>query len=432
MSQNSTLSHRGNTAATNAMRVDLELYYQALENPYHPQDNPSGAIPMNMAENHLGWELLKAKMEQISGEQKIPDWVASYGDPTGVLSFREAICSYFEHFLRPDVGLDASRLACSAGATGVIEMTSFLLANPKDTAVIPAPSYPVYTADLRVFSGIQRFDLTDDLSIAALENAQSTIAGSGSQFKLLILTQPDNPTGEIYKRETLETLADWCISKGIHLIVNEIYGLSLLDITHPAIRVDYQESFAFQTFLSIIEDKKSPYLHFWYSFSKDLGISGFRVGALYSHNEGLIQGYRNVGLSHCISNHTQWVLQEVLTDVAFMEKFIAHNQQALTENYVSIVTHLKKLSIPYTPSRGSLFVWLNLAEFLSENTASGEEKLWLEIFSQTGILLTPTNGFGHLEKGWFRMVISSQTRLAIKEAMKRLSIFVEGKRSVSC
>jgi aspartate/methionine/tyrosine aminotransferase len=428
MSQHPTLSQRGKAAATNAMRIDLELYYQALENPYHPQENPSGSIPMNMAENHLGWELLKAKMEQISAEQTIPDWVASYGDPAGVFSFRESVCNYFNHFLQPEKGLDAARLACSAGATGVIEMTSFLLANSGDTAVIPAPSYPVYTADLQVFSGIQRFDLTDDLSIAALATAKSTIEASGSQFKLLILTQPDNPSGKIYSPETLGMLSDWCISNRIHLIVNEIYALSLLDITHPAIQEDYQDTSQFQTFLSIIEHKKSPYLHFWYSFSKDLGISGFRIGTLYSHNEELIQGYRNVGLSHCISNHTQWLLQEVLKDVDFMEKFIAHGQEALTENYIAIVMSLKKLRIPYTPSRGSLFVWLNLSEFLSENSTSGEEKLWLDIFHETGILLTPTNGFGHTEKGWYRMVISSQTHLSIKEAMKRLAAFVESKR----
>lgn len=147
MKQANNLSKRGIKAAANAMRVDLDLYYQVLENPYHPEKNPTGAIPMNMAENHLGWELLHEKIQHISRQQTLPDWTSSYGDPAGVLSFREAVCGYFERFLKIKP-LDPANLACSAGATAVIEMSSFLLANPGDTAVIPAPSYPVYTADL--------------------------------------------------------------------------------------------------------------------------------------------------------------------------------------------------------------------------------------------------------------------------------------------
>lgn len=432
MKQANNLSKRGIKAAANAMRVDLDLYYQVLENPYHPEKNPTGAIPMNMAENHLGWELLHEKIQHICRQQTLTDWTSSYGDPAGVLSFREAVCGYFERFLKVKP-LDPANLACSAGATAVIEMSSFLLANPGDTAVIPAPSYPVYTADLQVFSGVERYDLQVEMgkaiSLVKLDEAKSSIKASGSECKLLILTQPDNPTGKIYTLQELNQLADWCISNEVHMIVNEIYGMSLIDTQHPTITKDYPTDDCFHSFLQVIEERKSPFLHFWYSFSKDLGISGFRVGAMYSHNQELIKGYRNVGLSHAISNYTQWLMQEVLIDTAFMDRFITHSQAALTENYAAIIHTLKSLKIPYTPSYGSLFVWANLSEFLQEHSAAGEEKLWLDIFHETGILLTPTNGFGHSEKGWYRMVISSQPLEGIQEAMRRLSSFLSYRRA---
>ena len=150
---------------------------------------------------------------------------------------------------------------------------------------------------------------------------------------------------------------------------------------------------------------------------------------MYSHNQELIKGYRNVGLSHAISNYTQWLMQKILTDNAFMDRFITHSQAALTENYVSVIQALKTLNIPYTPSYGSLFVWANLSEFLKEHSSEGEEKLWLDIFHEAGILLTPTNGFGHSEKGWFRLVISSQPLEGIHEAMRRLSTFVSYRKA---
>ena len=246
---------------------------------------------------------------------------------------------------------------------------------------------------------------------------------------MLILTSPDNPTGGIYSESQLNLLADWCIENEIHLIVNEIYGLSPIDIDHVEIKSDYPDPIRFVSFGQLMAQKKNPYLHFWYSFSKDLGISGFRIGLLHSYNQDLINGYRNAGLSHCISNYTQWVLQEVLEDLDFMEKYISTNQKALTESYVKVVSCLRELHIPFNPSYGSLFVWMDMSAFLSENSDQGQEQLWLEIFEQTGILLTPGNGFGHSKKGLFRMVISSLNHQALGVAMNRLKGFVLQKRN---
>jgi hypothetical protein len=47
----------------------------------------------------------------------------------------------------------------------------------------------------------------------------------------------------------------------------------------------------------------SPYLHWWYSFSKDFGISGLRVGLLYSHNTALLEAWGNSGAPSITSNY---------------------------------------------------------------------------------------------------------------------------------
>lgn len=441
MQSQNTLSHRGSQAADKPMRIDLEIYNQAIENQYHEIENPKGAFPMNVAENHLSWEMLREKIQSITKAKNIPDWVSSYGDPAGVFSFREATAKFLSDFLiKKEIPADS--LAFSVGATSVIEMTSFLLADHGDTAVIPAPSYPVYTADIGVVPGVKRYDLQTHTTIDALkkgvpismgqlEKAKTEIETHGSRFRMLMLTSPDNPTGAIYTASQLSLLADWCIKHEIHLIVNEIYGLSPIDINHPDIKSDYPDPISFVSFGELMAEKKNPYLHFWYSFSKDLGISGFRVGLLHSYNEDLINGYRNAGLSHAVSNYTQWVLQEVLEDLGFMRNFIAANQKALTESYVIVVRCLKVLRIPYNPSYGSLFVWMDMSEFLIEDSDQGQHELWLDIFEKTGILFTPGAGFGHIKKGLFRVVISSLSHQALAVAMERFKEFVEGKRTFS-
>lgn len=433
MQENTHLSDRGQLAAARPLRMDMDIYMEAMSNRYHVSSKPDGTFPMTVAENHLCWEMLRNKMQEISRNQEIPEWVASYGDPVGVLTFREAISGFLGEFLVKDK-IDPNTLACSVGATSVIEMTSFLLAEPGDTAVIPAPSYPVYTADIGVMAGLKRFDLQTHhedselvngfpITLSHLENAKKEIEEKGTRFRMLILTSPDNPTGGIYSENQLVQIADWCEKEKIHLIVNEIYGMARVDVQHPEINKDYKNPIEFKSFGQIMNERKSPFLHLWYSFSKDFGISGFRVGLLHTFNEALITGYRNIGLTHAISNHTQWLMQEVLKDKDFVKEYFEKFQEALTLSYIKVNQTLKKLHIPFNPSYGSLFVWMDLSGLLENQTDEDQHQLWLEIFRQTGILLTPGNGFGHSKKGMFRIVITSVTHEELEVAMERFEKF---------
>ena len=113
-------------------------------------------------------------------------------------------------------------LGLSAWATATVELTVFLLANPGDVVVITAPAYPMYTHDFGIKAGISRFDLqthenlqeigtnapvTNDLS----ESTWSRLRAEGRNFKILLISSPDNPTGCRYKGSQLRILANWCL-----------------------------------------------------------------------------------------------------------------------------------------------------------------------------------------------------------------------------
>lgn len=44
---------------------------------------------------------------------------------------------------------------------------------------------------------------------------------------VLLLTNPDNPTGRIMAEEDLVGAVEWARSRGLYLVVNEIYALSV-------------------------------------------------------------------------------------------------------------------------------------------------------------------------------------------------------------
>lgn len=428
------LSLRGSVAAASVVRADTELYYQAVQNRYHAVDNPRGALPMNVAENRLAWAALEKKIHAVCRENAPPQWTAGYAMSIGAPEVRGAVADYLSEHVT-GCPMESDCMALTAGATAALELAAFLLGDSGDVAAFPAPCYPTYTHTLGARAGLRRYDIVTHhevanhhrgplLSPVHLDEVKADIEGQGACLRLLVLTAPDNPTGAVYSRQSLESIADWCIAHRVHLLVNEIYAASLIDTRHPELVADYAGHEPFASFGPILEQRHSDFLHYCYAFSKDFGLAGFRLGLLYSRNEALMAGMANLNTAHLASSHTQWIVESVLRDRAFVAKLVTQNQHRLTETYVSIVRVLRRYKLTYVPARGGLFVWVDLSPLLEADSAAAERALWLSIFREAGLLLTPGAGFGHIRHGMFRIVYTSLTSDELAEAVRRLDAFL--------
>jgi 1-aminocyclopropane-1-carboxylate synthase len=408
----------------------MELFMEAAENLYCPQENPDGAFPLNVAENILMVPFVKKQLEGILKNSPLPDWAFQYTDPKGHPEVREVFARFMEkHLCQCPVEPDS--IAFSAGASATIEVSSFLLASEGDTVVIPAPSYPMYTNDMGVKSGLKRYDLQthyhpadhpsiSPLTLSHLEETWSGLQEQGQTFKALLLTSPDNPTGCMYSEEQLMEIARWCIEHKVHLIVNEIYGLSRIDTEDEAIRQDYPESVTLVSFARIMNTLQSDYLHLWYALSKDFAMSGFRFGIVHSLNEAFLNGLENANIPHMVSNLNQWAIGELFKDEQFIQQHIKENKERLTRSYKVVIQALNRIGVPYIPSRGSLFVWADFSKYLKQDTDKGQEQLWFDLYRNTGVLLTPGTGFQHEKKGLFRIVYTALPQSHLEVAMGRL------------
>jgi 1-aminocyclopropane-1-carboxylate synthase len=429
-----SLSNRGNKLAFNPARIDFEIFMEAVQNLYSPDENPNGAFPLNIAENQLMISQIKAQLNSILKKEEIPDWTLKYTDLLGNPEVRDSVAQFMENYLCK-VPVAANTIGLSAGASAIIEVSSFVLANPGDVVVIPAPSYTMYTNDMGIKSGMERYDLQTHhhleeyqseapVTTQLLDKTWNELKNQGKVFKILLLTSPDNPTGSRYTEEQLRVLADWCIDHEVHLIVNEIYGLSLIDIQDEELKTDYSATRNYCSFAKIIHEKKNDFLHLWYAFSKDFSMSGLRVGVVHSLNTDFMSGFANANVPHLVSNITQWTLGEMLKDTGFLDTYIDENQKQLTRSYKLLVRYLRKSEIPFIPSEGSFFVWADFSKFLLEDSDKGQEQLWLEIYKNTGVLLTPGEGFGHEKKGLFRIVFTAVPYEHLEVAMDRMTTYL--------
>lgn len=429
-----SLSARGTTAATAAVRPDQDQYFAASGNMYDPVANPDGVFLLNVAENKLGWSLLRPEFERVAQQTELPDWTAGYTDPAGNPDVRASIARFLSRHI-VDAPVDPEHLALSAGASAVLDLVSYVLGDSGDAVAFPAPCYPAYTHDIAATAGLVRHDIITHhepadlrsgplLTTEHLDTAKATSADAGHPLRMVIVTSPDNPTGGIYGRDHLERIADWCVSNQVHLLVNEIYGLSRIDTSHESIVDDYDDPAPFSSFGRIVTERNNDYLHHVYAFSKDFGISGFRVGVLHTTNTELRTAVATLNTAHMTSNHTQWLLQQVLDNDEFVDRYVDAYPRLLTESYVSVVGALRTSGISYTPSRGSVFVWADFSELLTAPTFEAERDLWNKIFESSGLLLTPGEGFGHTKRGQFRIVYAGLSSQQLDVALTRLERFV--------
>lgn len=430
-----SVSERGARAAVAAVRPDQDIYFEASGNRYDSETNPDGVFLMNIAENKLGWSILRAEMERATRAGTIPDWTAGYTDPAGHPDVRKAVAGFMSRHI-VEAPVDPDNLSLSAGASGVLDLVSFVLGDPGDAVAYPAPCYPAYTHDMGAKADLVRHDIITHhepadlrsgplLTVDDLDEAKATLADAGRRLCMVVVTSPDNPTGGVYGRADLDRYADWCIAHGVHLVVNEIYGLSLIDTDHASISDDYVDPAPFSSFGQIVIERNNDFLHHVYAFSKDFGISGFRLGVLHTTNVGLRTAVMTLNTAHLTSNHTQWLLQQVLENDEFVDRYVDEYPRLLTESYVAVVTSLRNSGIPYTPSRGSVFVWADFSELLAAPTLEAENDLWSAIFESSGLLLTPGEGFGHTKRGQFRIVYAGLNSQELSVALARLARFVD-------
>lgn len=144
-----------------------------------------------------------------------------YTPVPGYDDLRQAVCDKFER----DNGLHYTKdqIVVSTGAKQSIANVVMSVINPGDEVVIPAPFWVSYIEIVKVAGGIPvviSADIESDFKISG----KQLEAAITDKTKLVMFSTPCNPTGSVYSKDELKSLAD-VISKYPHItvIADEIY-----------------------------------------------------------------------------------------------------------------------------------------------------------------------------------------------------------------
>jgi aspartate/methionine/tyrosine aminotransferase len=109
--------------------------------------------------------------------------------------------------------------------------------------------------------------------LTALDSAVESYHAENGKMRAVVLTNPGNPSGRCYSRESLEVVSQFCQSHDMYLIVDEVYALSQL---RPASPKEPGFVSALSMDLKSINIEPARLAVVWCT-SKDFGSSGVRM-----------------------------------------------------------------------------------------------------------------------------------------------------------
>lgn len=185
-------------------------------------------IWMNEYENTCAYNLAETcvaslsveELLELSGERDevLAEMLAtrlSYGDIPGSDRLRTVVASLYDNQNLDNVLITHG----TAGANALVHET---LVEPGDRVVTVRPTYQQhYSIPESYGADLQELWLTDDAGWLPDLDALAALATPGT--KLIVLTNPNNPTGSLMPVETLQAIADIARQCGAWILCDEVY-----------------------------------------------------------------------------------------------------------------------------------------------------------------------------------------------------------------
>ena len=160
-----------------------------------------------------------------------------------------------------DLHYSPSEIILTVGATEALFASFSTILNPGDEVIIPTPAFGLYEALVQLRGGVpvplptehNHFQIVPEELAAAITD----------RTKAIILTSPNNPTGCMYTKETLDAVHDILKDRPIFVLCDDVYRtLTYTDGYHSF--AEYQDM---RDRIIVIQ-----------SFSKPYAMTGWRLG----------------------------------------------------------------------------------------------------------------------------------------------------------
>ena len=332
-----------------------------------------------------------------------------YTPASGILPLKEAVCLR----MKEDCGLEykPSQVVIASGAKHNVYIALRALVNPGDEVILPAPFWVSYLELIKMVGGTPVIVSTAE-SAGFKMTAQQLEAAITPNTKCIILNNPSNPTGMVYSKAELESIAAVCVKHQIYVIADEIYYGLLYD------------GLEFTSFASLGDEVKELTILI-NGVSKSYAMTGWRVGFACA-NDAVSKVMSNF-LSHSTGAPASISQKAAVAALTGPQGEIETMRQAFEERRNYIVDRMNQIDgVSCIKPEGAFYVMMNIEKLLGK-TIHGEKINDSDDFSSAflkhGLVATvPCSGFGAPNYVRWSYATSMEN---IRKGLDRLEAFLQ-------
>jgi aspartate aminotransferase len=211
-------------------------------------------------------EVMRRRLKELS--DKVYAYTPSGGTP-------EYLVTLQEYYRGIGVELSLGQIIATTGGSEAILFAMMACGNAGDDAIVVEPFYTNYSA-FATMAGVRLVPLTsrgeDGFHLPARKHWEKALT---PRTRMVVLCNPNNPTGTVYTPEELAMVAGFCKDRGLFLISDEVYREFVYDgrTSKSALTVPGVEDHV------IVVD----------SLSKRYSACGVRLGCLVTRNADVHQ-----------------------------------------------------------------------------------------------------------------------------------------------
>jgi alanine-synthesizing transaminase len=292
------------------------------------------------------------------------------------------------------------------GSKEVFSHMCLALLGPGDTAVVPAPSFPIHVYSVALASGnVMSLDCTQpDRFLSAIANVAEHLY---PRPKVLIVNYPHNPSTTVVERDFFVEVVALAKRYGFMVIHDFAYGDVCFD--------GYQAP----SFLSVPGAKDVGVETT--TMSKGYNMAGWRLGFCAGNSEmvralATIKGYYDYGIFQAV---------QVAGIIALRTGDELVRRQALEyqRRRDVLVDGLRRIGWEVESPKASMFVWARYPEEWQRRMGSIDFSM--KLLEEAEVAVSPGRGFGDLGEGYLRLaLVENEQRL--RQAVRQISRCLRG------
>lgn len=320
-----------------------------------------------------------------------------YSDSLGLPELREKISSYY-HCRYAAYSVTEKNIMISSGSKANIYMVMRLVLEPGDEVLMHEPAWLSYQEQARLAGGIPRF-------IPYNEGLGNISAYLTDQTKLLVLNNPNNPAGWIYKKDELKYIYTVCREKGIFLLMDEAYS-------------DFVENEAdFTSLASIGEDLEGIFVV--NSLSKNMGMSGWRIGYVIAEQQMIMEMLKlNQHIVTCAPTLLQMYLAYYFDDIIAIT---LPQAKAVVQKRARMLRYIEEIGLSHLPGTATFYIFIDVSH-CNVNTLD----FCLYLLFKYGVATVPGSAYGKSTNSFIRVGIGAESEERLKRGFDIIKMVLDG------